>query len=151
MTDVIFEYGGTLDKFVGDEVIGLFGAPLPMEDHAVRCTVAAYRMQQVMAEMRQELAERGYELPPMGVGVSSGEAICGEFGTSQRTDYTAMGRMMNLGARLCSAASAGEIMISAATMEAVKDIARVERVDDVALKGIGQATAYKLLKINTKI
>jgi len=151
MTDVIFEYGGTLDKFVGDEVIGLFGAPLPMEDHAVRCATAAYRMQQVMAEMRQELSEQGYELPPMGVGVSTGEAICGEFGTAQRTDYTAMGRMMNLGARLCSAASGGEVMISEATMETIKDIARIERVEDVALKGIGKATAYKLLKISTKL
>ncbi|MEL6272121.1 MAG: adenylate/guanylate cyclase domain-containing protein, partial [Chloroflexota bacterium] len=151
MTDVIFEYGGTLDKFVGDEVIGLFGAPLPMEDHAQRCSAAAYRMQQVMAEMRQELSEQGYELPPMGVGVSTGEAICGEFGTEQRTDYTAMGRMMNLGARLCSAAKGGEVVISEQTQVALGNVAKTERMDDVTLKGIGSATAYKLMKISTTV
>ncbi|MEM6282629.1 MAG: adenylate/guanylate cyclase domain-containing protein [Chloroflexota bacterium] len=151
MTDVIFEYGGTLDKFVGDEVIGLFGAPLPMEDHAYRCTAAAYRMQEVMAEMRQELSAQGYELPPMGVGVSTGEAICGEFGTEQRTDYTAMGRMMNLGARLCSAAKGGEVVISEQTQIALGEAAKIERMEDVTLKGIGQATAYKLLKMDTKL
>ncbi len=149
MTDVIFEYGGTLDKFVGDEVIGLFGAPLPTEDHAEKCAAAAYKMQQVMAELRQELTAEGYDIPPMGVGVSTGEAICGEFGTAQRTDYTAMGRMMNLGARLCSAAKGGEIFISEETYSAIKDHAHVERMEDVTLKGIGQSTAYKLLTLNT--
>ncbi|MEO0565992.1 MAG: adenylate/guanylate cyclase domain-containing protein, partial [Chloroflexota bacterium] len=93
MTDVIFEYGGTLDKFVGDEVIGLFGAPLAMPDHAERCAAAALRMQEVMGELIREMEAKGYELPPMGIGMSTGDAICGEFGTSQRTDYTAMGRM----------------------------------------------------------
>lgn len=151
MTDVIFEYGGTLDKFVGDEVIGLFGAPLTMRDHAERCAAAALRMQEVMAELIQEMKEQGLELPPMGVGVSTGDAICGEFGTAQRTDYTAMGRMMNLGARLCSAAKGGEVVISEKTYNEIQDIATVEQLDDVSLKGIGKATAFKLKKLNTKL
>lgn len=147
MTDVIFEFGGTLDKFVGDEVIGLFGAPLPMEDHAERCAKAALKMQEVMADLIREMEAKGNEIPPMGIGVSSGEAICGEFGTSQRTDYTAMGRMMNLGARLCSAAAGGEVMISEGTYAAIQDSAKVERRDDVSMKGIGTSTAYKLLNL----
>ncbi len=150
MTDVIFEYGGTLDKFVGDEVIGLFGAPVSIDNHARSCAQAAYKMQLVMAELRQELQAEGYDIPQMGVGVSTGEAICGEFGTSQRTDYTAMGRMMNLGSRLCSAAKGGEIMISQDTYKAIKPIAEVEMVEDVELKGIGKATAYKLIKLDTQ-
>jgi adenylate cyclase len=133
---------------VGDEVIGLFGAPLPMDDHAERCVAAAVQMQQVMAEMRQELVAEGYDIPQMGIGISTGEAICGEFGTAQRTDYTAMGRMMNLGSRLCGAADGSEIVISEGTYAAVKDRAQVERMEDVVLKGIGSATAYKLLTLS---
>jgi adenylate cyclase len=150
MADVIFEYGGTLDKFVGDEVIGLFGAPLSIEDHAICCAKAAYKMQQVMAQLRQRLQAEGYDIPQMGVGISTGDAICGEFGTAQRTDYTAIGRMMNLGSRLCSAAKGGEIMICQGTYEAIGSIAEVEMVEDVHLKGIGKATAYRLLKLETQ-
>lgn len=149
MTDVIFEFGGTLDKFVGDEVIGLFGAPIAMPNHAEQCAAAAMRMQEVMAELIAEMQAVGYELPPMGVGVSTGDVICGEFGTAQRTDYTAMGRMMNLGARLCSAAKGGEVVISEVTYEAVKDHAEVEPLESVTAKGIGQVKAYKLKILGT--
>ncbi len=149
MADVIFEYGGTLDKFVGDEVIGLFGAPLPMTDHAERCAAASLKMQVVMGDLIKEMEAQGYEMPPMGVGMSTGDAICGEFGTSQRTDYTAMGRMMNLGARLCSAASGGEVVISEGTYTALEKQATVEKLEAVTAKGIGQVTAYKLLKLES--
>lgn len=149
MADVIFEYGGTLDKFVGDEVIGLFGAPLPMPDHAERCAAAALKMQRVMGELIKEMEAQGYELPQMGVGLSTGDAICGEFGTAQRTDYTAMGRMMNLGARLCSAAAGGEVVISEETHKALEKQSSVEKLEGVTAKGIGQVTAYKLLKLES--
>lgn len=147
MTEVIFEHGGTLDKFVGDEVIGLFGAPLAMPDHAERCAAAALKMQSVMHELIQEMHARGYELPPMGVGVSSGEAICGEFGAPNRTDYTAMGRVMNLGARLCGAAQAGEVVISENTYQILQARVQAEPLNEVTLKGIGKSQAYKLIHI----
>ncbi|MEL7236328.1 MAG: adenylate/guanylate cyclase domain-containing protein, partial [Chloroflexota bacterium] len=66
-------------------------------------------------------------------------------------DYTAMGRMMNLGARLCSAAKGGEVVISEQTQVALGNVAKTERMDDVTLKGIGSATAYKLMKISTTV
>jgi adenylate cyclase len=147
MTDVIFEYGGTLDKFVGDEVIGLFGAPLPLEDHALLCAQAALKMQKVMADLREEMRVAGFHMPQMGVGVSTGEAVCGEFGTSQRTDYTAMGRMMNLGARLCSAAGGGEVMISEATQQVIGPQSKSILMDGFNAKGIGKVPAYKLIEI----
>ncbi len=149
MADVIFEYGGTLDKFVGDEVIGLFGAPLPMPDHAERCAAAALKMQRVMGDLIKEMEAQGLELPQAGIGMSTGDAICGEFGTSQRTDYTAMGRMMNLGARLCSAAGGGEVVISEKTFTTLGKQVAVEKLEEVTAKGIGQVTAYKLLKLES--
>lgn len=136
MTDIIFKHGGTLDKFVGDEVIGLFGSPLFMEDHAVRAAHAALEMQSAQEALRQELAAKGRELPPMGVGLSSGEVIAGEFGPPIRTAFTAMGRIVNLGSRLCGAAEAGQIVMSQATYELLQPNCTVNLLEPRILKGI---------------
>lgn len=147
MTDVIFKFNGTLDKFVGDEVIALFGSPVPMKDHALQAARCALEMQKAQAELRAELQAQGIELPPMGVGISSGEVIAGEFGTPIRTDFTAIGRVMNLGARLCSAAEAGQICISKATTEMIGDRGTVRLVEGKTLKGIGEVTIYELVSV----
>lgn len=148
MTDVIFKYGGTLDKFVGDQVIGLFGSPLFLPDHAERATAAALEMQAAHRELSAELAARGHNLPSMGVGVSSGEVIAGELGPSIRTDFTAVGRAMNLGARLCSAAGPGQIFISQATYDLVQLRSEVRALEPLHLKGISQpAPVYELLAL----
>jgi class 3 adenylate cyclase len=104
-------------------------------------------MQARMTDLQREMRAEGYDLPLMGVGVSTGDAVCGEFGTAQRTDYTAMGRMMNLGARLCSAAGGGEVVISEQTYRQIEGDAQVVRLHDVSLKGIGRTTAYKLVQL----
>lgn len=136
MTDIIFKHGGTLDKFVGDEVIGLFGSPLFMEDHAVRAARAALEMQTAQEALRQELAAKGRELPPMGVGLSSGEVIAGEFGPPIRTAFTAMGRIVNLGSRLCGAAEAGQVLISQATYDLLQPNCTANLLEPRVLKGI---------------
>ncbi len=147
MTNVIFEFGGTLDKFVGDEVIALFGSPVSMEDHAYYAASAALEMQKVHEKLRQELAEQGRELPLMGVGVSSGEVIAGEFGPPIRTDFTAMGRVMNLGSRLCSAASGNQVIVSAATRDMVIDTFEFNELEPVQPKGISQPVQiFELVK-----
>ena len=87
----------------------------------------------------------------MGIGVSTGEATCGEFGTQQRTDYTAMGRMMNLGARLCSAAKGGEIVISEKTLHVIGDKAQAEELQGITLKGISEVKAFKLIQFQSDI
>jgi adenylate cyclase len=148
MTDVIFKYGGTLDKFVGDEVIGLFGSPIVMPDHALRAAQCALEMQKVHSALQAEMVGHGTELPAMGVGVSSGEVIAGEFGPPIRTDFTAMGRVMNLGARLCSAAKGGEVVISPATYHMLREKVEVEKGDSITLKGIGQPLPlFRLVKV----
>ena len=144
MTGVIFKNGGTLDKFVGDEVIALFGTPVAMTDHAERAARCALDMRTVHKRLMDELAEKGIELPPMGVGIGTGEVIAGEFGPPIRTDFTAMGPAMNLGARLCSAAPAGQILISEATRQVLAERCEVETLDTIDLKGIGGVQAYQL-------
>jgi len=138
MTNVIFEFGGTLDKFVGDEVIALFGSPVPMEHHAYYAASAALEMQRVHERLVNEMAELGRELPLMGVGISSGEVIAGEFGPPIRTDFTAMGRVMNLGSRLCSVAEGDQIIISGATREHLDDQFEFRELEPVQPKGISQ-------------
>jgi adenylate cyclase len=149
MTDVIFKYGGTLDKFVGDEVIGLFGTPVRMDDHAQLAALAALEMQIIHRELQAQLGAQGRELPSMGIGVSSGEAIAGEFGHPVRSEFTALGRIVNLGSRLCGAAGAGQVLISQPTYEAIRDLAMVNRLEPLSLKGISQPTpVYELISVN---
>ncbi len=136
MVDVIFKHGGTLDKFVGDEVIALFGSPLQMEDHAFKAAQAALEMQSVHERMRKRLAQQNREIPQMGIGISTGEVIAGEFGPPIRTDFTAMGRIMNLGSRLCSAAEGNQIIISEECAKALDERGRIRNLEPITLKGI---------------
>ena len=139
MTDIIFQHGGTLDKFVGDEVIALFGTPVSIEDHAYRVAKTALQMQKVHQELQKRLKDEGKELPPIGIGVSTGEVIAGEFGTPIRTDFTAMGRVMNLASRLCDIANPQQIVISPITKETLGDMATVKTLDPITLKGIKES------------
>lgn len=148
MTLTIFKHGGTLDKFVGDEVIGLFGSPLYMVDHAQRAAAAALEMQAAHHTLAAELAQKGYELPPMGIGVSSGEAIIGEIGSPNRTEFTAIGRVMNLSSRLCAAAGPGEIYISQETYNLIQSCSQTHPIAPLQLKGISHLVpVYQLLAL----
>jgi adenylate cyclase len=146
MTDVIFKYGGTLDKFVGDEVIALFGAPVIMQDHAYQAAQCALEMQAVHHQLQEDFESKGYELPPMGIGIASGDAIAGEFGPPIRTDFTAMGRVMNLGSRLCSAAKGGETILSQTTYEQIDNLCEADKLPAITPKGINQSVDIYALK-----
>lgn len=149
MTDVIFKHGGTLDKFVGDEVIALFGSPLSMQDHALSAAKAAIEMQMVHQKMCAEFETQGKEVPSMGISISTGEVIAGEFGPPIRTDFTAMGRVMNLGARLCSTAAGEQIVISEQTYQDIRNQARVRELETQKLKGIQRSIkTYELLSVS---
>lgn len=149
MTDVIFQYGGTLDKFVGDEVIALFGSPAEMPDHALNAAQCAIDMQIAHQKLRKEFLAHGKDLPLMGVGISTGEVIAGEFGPPIRTDFTAMGRSMNLGARLCGAASGDQIIISENTYLNIQDRCRVRELEPQTYKGIDRIVkSFELLSVH---
>ncbi len=150
MTAVIFKHGGTLDKFVGDEIISLFGSPVPMGDHVFHAASAALEMQATHKQLQADFKAQGKELPSMGIGVSSGEVVAGEFGPPIRTDFTAMGRVMNLGSRLCSAAEKEQIIISQATYEMLESRVVVKTLDPITPKGISQpVSVYELLEIKS--
>jgi len=112
---------GTIDKYVGDNVMAFFGAPVAHEDHAVRALVCAAEMQR---RNREWVAARAAENKPAGmcgVGVATGPVVAGNIGTATRMDYTALGHTTNIAARLCGTAGPGEILILESTYKAAAE------------------------------
>ncbi|MBI4567240.1 MAG: adenylate/guanylate cyclase domain-containing protein [Planctomycetes bacterium] len=119
-TKVAFENEATIDKVIGDEVMLLFGAPIPQRGHALRAVLTALAMQRAHGRLMAAWAESHLPSLPLGIGVSTGEMVVGCVGSSQVTNYTVLGMPVNLGARLCSIAGPGETLISRRTFEMVK-------------------------------
>lgn len=151
MTDIILAHEGTLDKFVGDEVMALFGAPLPQPDHALRSIRAALDMQRAHQEVMNTWMVQGVTESPIGIGIATGELIIGEFGCQKRTDYTVIGHAANLGSRICGVAKGGQVLISQETYDVVHDEVNVVPITGVRLKGVtGEVTVYQVDGIGSK-
>jgi len=135
MTEVVLAHEGTLDKFVGDEVMAVFGAPVPMPDHALRAVKTALEMQRVHGELLVRWAEEGREGAPIGIGINTGEMVVGNIGCELQVDYTVIGDAVNLGSRLCGIAKEGQILISEATYQLVRDHVQVNKLPPVKVKG----------------
>lgn len=144
MTETIFTYEGTLDKFVGDEVMALFGAPFAQHDHALRAVRVGVEMQKNHRSVMQDWRTRNIDPAPVGIGIATGELTVGEMGCAQRTDYTVMGPAANLGARICAIAEPGQVLISQETYDLVKDQIEARPVSGVRLKGVGEVTLYEV-------
>jgi adenylate cyclase len=108
---------GVVDKFIGDEIMAVFGAPVTQADHAHRAVSAAVRMRDGMAEMNATRVARGDAPLGLGIGIASGVAVAGNMGSSDRLNYTVLGETVNLAARLTDQAEAGEILVSGQTVE----------------------------------
>jgi len=120
MTDIIFAHGGTLDKYLGDGLMALFGAPTVTPKDAGNAMAAAVAMQRRMLSINDELRAEGYPEIGIGIGLHTGEAIVGYIGSERRSEYTAIGDTVNTASRLESNAKAGEILVSEATAQAAK-------------------------------
>jgi adenylate cyclase len=148
MTDVILAHEGTLDKFVGDEVMALFGAPFPQEDHALKAVRVGLDMQKAHQTVMEIWQDRGIQPAPIGVGIATGELIVGEMGCSRRADYTVIGRAANLGARICGAAQAGEVLISQETYDLIKEHIEVVPITGLQFKGVQRdVTVYRVVRL----
>lgn len=134
---VVFKYNGTLDKFVGDEVMAFFGAPgnRHLNDHALVAVRTAVEIQAKMRQLREKWTEEKTEPLQIGIGINTGEMVVGNMGSAERMDYTVIGDNVNLAARLCSAAGKEEIIISDATYSLVSEQIDAERLEPISLKG----------------
>ncbi len=115
MTDIIFEHGGTLDKYIGDGLMAIFGAPTAGEEDALNAVKAAVTMQKRLAQLNKELYAEGYGTISIGIGLHTGEATIGYIGSNKRSEYTAIGDTVNLASRLESCAAGGQILMTEAT------------------------------------
>jgi adenylate cyclase len=138
VTDIVLAMDGTLMKYVGDEVFAVWGAPLPSEDHPQRALECAIAIQQLTPQLNVELLEQGAPEVSFGIGLNSGEAVAAHFGGGRRRQYDVVGDTVNVGARLCSAAPRGEIVLSDAVLTRVTCPLPVEPLGPVELKGVSR-------------
>ncbi len=118
MSDIIFAHGGTLDKYIGDGLMALFGAPTSTPEDARNAVAAAVAMQRRMETINEELLAANLNAISIGIGLHTGVATVGYIGSERRSEYTAIGDTVNLSARLESSAEAGQILLSEATAHA---------------------------------
>ena len=116
MTEIIFKYEGTLDKFIGDAIMAVFGAPLAMEDHAVRAVKTALEMREKLNEFNDE--KFGQQKINVRFGINSGPVVAGDIGSPKRIEYTVLGNTVNIASRLeAGVAKPGQISLDANTYE----------------------------------
>ncbi|MDD5711995.1 MAG: adenylate/guanylate cyclase domain-containing protein [Smithellaceae bacterium] len=135
LDDIIFRYNGTLDKHIGDSIMGVFGAPLSYEDDSLRAVRSALEMKEKMEEVNRVLVSQGISIP-VGIGISTGEAMAGIFGSTRKKEYTVYGAVVNLAARLENLAGEGQILICEETYRGVSDFVSVEEVTPASIRGM---------------
>jgi adenylate cyclase len=134
MTDIIFKYEGTLDKYIGDAIMAVFGAPLDMPDHAARAIRAALEMQERLQEFNAERKE-GPTIR-IRIGINSGKAVAGEIGSVNKKEYTVLGDTVNTASRLeSSVAKPGMVVIGENTHQMVSDLFECRSLGKATLKG----------------
>jgi len=152
MSEIIFDNHGTLDKYIGDGLMALFGAPTATADDAQNAVKAAVAMQRRAAELQVEFAREGFGDFAIGVGLHTGEATIGFIGSEKRSEYTAIGDTVNIAARLesqarpQSIAGRGVILISEATATAAGDIFPLIKREPLAVKNRLQPVALYEVK-----
>jgi len=146
MVDILFEYGGTLDKFIGDAVMALWGAPIAMEGDQERALEAAIAMQRGIGELNAKWQEEGRPPIGVGIGINHGDVFVGNIGSLRRLEYTVIGDAVNVASRLASKAGPGEIIISEPFYSLLAKRPDVEKIDEVALKG--KANPIAVYRVN---
>jgi adenylate cyclase len=140
-TDVILEHKGSIDKYIGDAVMALFGAPAPLEDHALQAVRAALAMQRRFAEMPAHDGRR----VSFGIGINTGAGVVGMIGSPSVKSYTAIGDVVNVAARLQGEARAGEVLITDATHQLVAEHVTTEELGSIYVKGrVTPVSIYKV-------
>lgn len=145
-TEAILENEGTLDKFLGDGVMAFFNAPLEQEDHVMAAVRSAFLMRE---RLREQFDVRDLRLG-FGAGINTGPAIVGNIGTAELMNYTCIGDTVNVAARLQAEARAGEILLSGASFEAVRDGVEVEELGAIHVKNRAEpVSVYKVVALRT--
>jgi PAS domain S-box-containing protein len=153
MVEAIFQHKGTLDKYIGDAIMAVFGSPLPLKDHAWKSVQTAIAMRHRLTEFNQRRKLDGKDQIHIGIGINSGSVISGNIGSSKRMEFTAIGDGVNLSSRLEGASKqyGCDIIISENTYEKCKDDVIVRELDQIRVKGKSKAVSiYELVSLKTE-
>ncbi|HEY3359355.1 MAG TPA: adenylate/guanylate cyclase domain-containing protein [Polyangia bacterium] len=142
MVEVLFRMNGTLDKYVGDEIMALFGAPLGMPDAPLSAVKCAVEMQRVLGEFNRTRRAENLEPIKIGIGINTGPVVAGAIGSTRTLQYTAIGDPVNVASRLCNLAKAGDIIVSETTMSTIRD-----KVEAIALPAVKVKNRIEELRI----
>ena len=144
MTDIIFEHDGTLDKYIGDSLMAIFGAPIEKKDDAARAVSAALRMRQELAAMIDKAGKR--EKFNVRIGINTGNVVAGNIGSLKRMEYTVIGNPVNVASRLESLAQPNQIIIGEETYKQVKGKFKIRKIGPKKVKGSSkEIMAYEVL------
>jgi adenylate cyclase len=145
MAEVITQYEGTIEEFIGDGILVLFGAPTLREDDSIRAVACAVAMQLAMSSVNKKMELLGFPNLEMGIGINTGEVVVGNIGSEKRTKYTVIGSHVNLTYRIESYTVGGQILISESTLQEVKSLVRIDSHKEVKPKGVKQPiTIYEI-------
>jgi adenylate cyclase len=135
MVEMVFEHGGTLDKFMGDAIMALWGAPIAHEDDADRALGCALGQLTALAKLNAKWKEQGRPELRIGIGINFGEVFAGNIGSDRRLEYTVIGDAVNTAKRLCDTAGPNEILISEPFYQQLKDPGTLEALEPIQVKG----------------
>jgi len=135
MIETVSKHDGSLQKFLGDAVLAVFGAPIAHPDHAARAVLTALDMRAAVADLAKRRREQGLAPFEIGIGVSLGEVVAGTVGTEERMEYTVIGDSVNVASRLQDRAKAGSILLSGRTYDAVRDLVDAKALGALKVKG----------------
>ena len=149
MIDIIFKYEGTIDEFIGDAILVIFGAPIMRDDDAKRAVACAVEMQLAMKEVNARCVEKKYPKIFQGIGINTGSVVVGNIGSKKRSKYGVVGKNVNLTSRIESYTVGGQIFVSEKTVEACDSLLRVDSFMEVEPKGVKRPiTIYDIGGIN---
>jgi len=146
MVDIVFEHGGTLDKFIGDAIMAVWGAPLAGDDDPDRALAAALAMRDRLVTLNRRWQGRGRPALAIGIGINHGDVFAGYLGSERRLEYSVIGDTVNVAARLCKDAEPNEIRVTEAFVDQLSARPRLERSTDVELRGKRQpVVVYRIV------
>ncbi len=149
MSEIILRYDGTIDKFMGDAIMVLFGAPVSRDDSLTSALACAIEMQGAMAAINEDNKRRGIEALYMGIGINTGEVIAGHLGSELHSEYTVIGDQVNLASRIEAHSLRGQILLSENTYQLSRDFVDIGDVNDIKVKGKkGSVRMYELLAVH---
>jgi adenylate cyclase len=135
IVDIIFHHEGTVDKFIGDSMMAIFGAPVAHEDDPSRSVRAAIDIQNLLVEFNKTRADEGQFQIQTGIGINTGNLVAGYIGSSRTMSYSVIGSTVNTAFRLCSAAKPGQILISGQTHDQLQDNFNIEELEPIPARG----------------